>query len=87
MYVELMVCVTWTHHQTVFAHGFEARDQEAWDFHDWTGGCTRKTPLNCSTDGFEQLRTMKLPDITKSIVDRSIGLEECHGKCIENCIN
>ncbi|KAG7572045.1 PAN/Apple domain [Arabidopsis suecica] len=41
--------------------------------------------LNCSRDGFEQLRTMKLPDITKSIVDRSIGLEECHGKCIGNC--
>ncbi|CAH8263397.1 unnamed protein product [Arabidopsis lyrata] len=79
------LCDTNTSPNCVCIHGFQPRDKEAWDLHDWTGGCTRKTPLNCSRDGFEQLRTMKLPDITKSIVDRSIGLKECHGKCIGNC--
>ncbi|CAF2274603.1 unnamed protein product, partial [Brassica napus] len=32
-------------------HGFKPRDQEAWGFQDWTGGCMRKTKLNCSGDG------------------------------------
>lgn len=63
-------------------HGFEPRDQEAWGFQDWTGGCMRKTQLNCSGDG---LRKMKLPDITKSIVDMAIGLKECKEKCNRNC--
>ncbi|WZZ53674.1 hypothetical protein YC2023_053781 [Brassica napus] len=66
-------------------HGFKPRDQEAWGFQDWTGGCMRKTKLNCSGDGFEKLRKMKLPDITKSIVDMTIGLKECKEKCNRNC--
>lgn len=45
----------------------------------------RKTKLNCSGDGFEKLRKMKLPDITKSIVDMTIGLKECKEKCNRNC--
>ncbi|KAH0885707.1 hypothetical protein HID58_061803 [Brassica napus] len=49
------------------------------------GGCMRKTKLNCSGDGFEKLRKMKLPDITKSIVDMTIGLKECKEKCNRNC--
>lgn len=28
---------------------------------------------------------MKLPDITKSIVDMTIGLKECKEKCNRNC--
>lgn len=64
---------------------FKPRDQEAWGFQDWTGGCMRKTKLNCSGDGFEKLRKMKLPDITKSIVDMTIGLKECKEKCNRNC--
>ncbi|KAL0692052.1 hypothetical protein Bca4012_059232 [Brassica carinata] len=66
-------------------HGFEPRDQEAWGFQDWTGGCVRKTQLNCSGDGFEKFRKMMLPDITKSIVDMNIGLKECKEKCNRNC--
>lgn len=30
---------------------FEARDKEAWDLNDYTGGCVRKTSLSCSGDG------------------------------------
>ncbi|ESQ46735.1 hypothetical protein EUTSA_v10028322mg [Eutrema salsugineum] len=64
---------------------FEAKYKEAWDLNDWTGGCERKTSLNCSSDGFVRLSEMKLPDISKSIVNRRIGLEECKDKCLEMC--
>lgn len=64
---------------------FEARDKEAWDLNDHTGGCVRKTSLSCSGDGFLRLSRMKLPDISESFVDRRIGLEHCEDKCRKMC--
>ncbi|CAH2080163.1 unnamed protein product [Thlaspi arvense] len=65
--------------------GFQPRDEESWGFHDWTGGCVRKTPLNCFGDRFVRLIEMKLPDASESIVDRRIRLKECRDKCLGNC--
>ncbi|KAG5380414.1 hypothetical protein IGI04_028256 [Brassica rapa subsp. trilocularis] len=65
-------------------HGFKPRNK--WDLRDDFDGCVRKTRLSCDgTDGFVRLKNMKLPDTTKTIVDRGIGTEECEARCLKNC--
>ncbi|XP_013591328.1 PREDICTED: receptor-like serine/threonine-protein kinase SD1-6 isoform X1 [Brassica oleracea var. oleracea] len=65
-------------------HGFKPRNK--WDLRDDFDGCVRKTRLSCDgTDGFVRLKNMKLPDTTKTIVDRGIGIEECEARCLKHC--
>ncbi|KAJ4884120.1 Receptor-like serine/threonine-protein kinase SD1-6 [Raphanus sativus] len=57
-----------------------------WDLRDDFEGCVRKTRLRCDgTDGFVRLKNMKLPDTTKTMVDRGIGIEECEARCLKDC--
>ncbi|KFK28716.1 hypothetical protein AALP_AA7G037600 [Arabis alpina] len=66
--------------------GFKPKIQEAWVLNDGSSGCVRKTQLTCgSGDGFLQLKNMKLPETTLTIVDRSIGMKECEERCFSNC--
>ncbi|XWS51979.1 hypothetical protein CRYUN_Cryun11dG0028200 [Craigia yunnanensis] len=50
-----------------------------------SNGCVRKTPLNCSTDGFLKYSEVKLPDSGKSWFNYNINLEECKNLCTKNC--
>ncbi|CAL5411034.1 unnamed protein product [Camellia sinensis] len=44
-------------------NGFIPRLQQEWDRGDWSGGCVRRTPMNCSApQGFRKLPGLKLPD-------------------------
>ncbi|XWS09911.1 hypothetical protein CRYUN_Cryun39dG0030400 [Craigia yunnanensis] len=53
---------------------------------DWTGGCVRRTELNCgSQDGFLKLRGVKLPDTSSSWFNRTMSLEMCREMCLKNC--
>lgn len=65
--------------------GFEPKDPQAWSLRDGSGGCVRKTELQCSEDKFLQLKNMKLPDTTTSFVDYNMTLKECEGFCSRNC--
>ncbi|KAH9803153.1 Receptor-like serine/threonine-protein kinase SD1-8 [Citrus sinensis] len=52
---------------------------------DWSQGCVRDKSLNYSRqDGFIKFTAMKLPDATPSRVSKSMNLNECREKCLEN---
>ncbi|XP_022861163.1 G-type lectin S-receptor-like serine/threonine-protein kinase At1g11300 isoform X1 [Olea europaea var. sylvestris] len=72
--------------------GYEPLNKQQWDGGNWTGGCKRKTPLQCERsnnatdkskeDVFSQLRMVKVPDL----IQWSPGLEnECRSLCLRNC--
>ncbi|KAL8130453.1 LOW QUALITY PROTEIN: hypothetical protein V2J09_019608, partial [Rumex salicifolius] len=48
---------------------------------DASSGCTRNTRLDCASDGFALLGSMKLPDNKAAAVDRNKGLKECRKTC------
>ncbi|XP_061337975.1 G-type lectin S-receptor-like serine/threonine-protein kinase At4g27290 isoform X2 [Gastrolobium bilobum] len=68
--------------------GFSPKSPEAWNSSDWTQGCVRNKPLNCTEklkDGFVKVEGVKVPDTTQTLVDETIGLDECRFKCLNNC--
>ncbi|KAJ6846616.1 receptor-like serine/threonine-protein kinase SD1-8 [Iris pallida] len=67
--------------------GFVPKYPTNWALWDGTGGCIRKTPLDCrnGTDGFVLVSEAKLPDTSSSTVDMSLSLDQCKAKCSGNC--
>ncbi|KAK2987254.1 hypothetical protein RJ640_017557 [Escallonia rubra] len=67
--------------------GFTPRLPEDWARLDWSGGCVRKTPLNCSVAaGFRRFPRSKLPDTAYFLVNRTeMSLVECREACLRNC--
>ncbi|OMO64993.1 S-locus glycoprotein [Corchorus olitorius] len=65
--------------------GFSPRNQQAWNLRDGSGGCVRKTDLDCSKDKFLHLPNMKLPESTTSYVDRNMNIKDCEALCARNC--
>ncbi|KAJ0254657.1 putative G-type lectin S-receptor-like serine/threonine-protein kinase [Hirschfeldia incana] len=68
--------------------GFEPVDQNLWGDEDFSGGCKRRVPLNCSQtlreDEFVELRGMKLPDFG-SVVSLA-NSETCKDVCVRDCL-
>jgi hypothetical protein len=65
---------------------FLPKSPNNWDSMDWTDGCVRRTPLNCSVgDGFLKYVGLKLPDTSSSWFDKTMSLKECEGLCMKNC--
>jgi hypothetical protein len=68
--------------------GFSPKSPAAWNSIDWTQGCVRNKPLNCTKklkDGFVKVTGLKVPDCTHTWVDQTITLHECRVKCLNNC--
>ncbi|XP_071726773.1 G-type lectin S-receptor-like serine/threonine-protein kinase At4g27290 [Rutidosis leptorrhynchoides] len=66
--------------------GFEPTNRDQWELSDWTSGCRRNLPLNCSVEvGFRKYSFMKLPDTRKSWFDKNMTLEQCEVKCKSEC--
>ncbi|KAL2475516.1 G-type lectin S-receptor-like serine/threonine-protein kinase [Abeliophyllum distichum] len=67
--------------------GFVPRKRQAWAQFDRSGGCIRRTPLNCTTmTGFRKFSGMKLPDTLNFSVNRSaLNRLECEKACLKNC--
>uniref|UniRef100_A0A5B7CD00 Receptor-like serine/threonine-protein kinase n=1 Tax=Davidia involucrata TaxID=16924 RepID=A0A5B7CD00_DAVIN len=67
--------------------GFEPKNTDQWNKGDWSGGCIRRTPLQCdrngSSDGFLEVERVKLPDYADSVV--ADNTEECQNECLKNC--
>jgi hypothetical protein len=62
------------------------KSPESWNLGDWSGGCIRKTPLNCSDkDVFTKYTVSKLPVTSFSWFDKRINLKECEEICLKNC--
>ncbi|XP_059661601.1 G-type lectin S-receptor-like serine/threonine-protein kinase At4g27290 [Cornus florida] len=67
---------------------FMPRYPKDWDTADWSGGCVRRTPLDChngSSNGFLKYSGVKLPDTRYSWFNRSMNLKECETVCLKNC--
>ncbi|XP_028120463.1 putative G-type lectin S-receptor-like serine/threonine-protein kinase At1g61610 isoform X2 [Camellia sinensis] len=67
--------------------GFVPKNVDQWDSGNWSGGCVRKTQLQCGTngeeDGFVKIEGVKLPDYADLMVAQDIG--DCGEKCSKNC--
>jgi len=70
--------------------GFEPRHPDQWRVGNWSGGCGRRSPLQCQRntssggeDGFKTVRCMKLPDFADV---KSISLDACRKMCLNNCL-
>jgi hypothetical protein len=66
-------------------NGFVPKIKKDWDAMDWSSGCVRKIPLNCSGDEFRKLSGAKLPETKTSWFNKSMNLEECKSTCLKNC--
>ncbi|XP_044495831.1 G-type lectin S-receptor-like serine/threonine-protein kinase B120 [Mangifera indica] len=74
--------------------GFVPKDGEQWKMGNWSGGCVRRSELQCrrntseaeqsgGADGFKTFKGMKLPDF---YTEGSVGdSETCKDKCLQNC--
>ncbi|XP_071697181.1 G-type lectin S-receptor-like serine/threonine-protein kinase At4g27290 [Rutidosis leptorrhynchoides] len=66
---------------------FVPRNQKTWDKADWSGGCVKRTPLDCKngSEDFIKYSDLKLPDTEGTWFNMSMTLEECKAKCLQNC--
>ncbi|PWA92730.1 S-locus glycoprotein domain-containing protein [Artemisia annua] len=66
---------------------FVPRNEKSWNSADWSGGCVRRTPLDCKngSEGFIKYSDVKLPDTESSWFNMSMSLDECELKCLKNC--
>lgn len=69
-------------------NGFEPMNVDEWSEGNWTSGCVRRTPLQCSNtgrkaDGFWKLKHMKVPHYIT--FGRAADEDDCRRKCLETC--
>jgi len=72
--------------------GFEPRNKQEWNRHNWTGGCVRRTLLQCARvnnkttstkeDGFLKLKMVKVPDFAQG---SAVTPDIYRSHCLENC--
>ncbi|CAN8245123.1 unnamed protein product [Cochlearia groenlandica] len=67
--------------------GFKPANQSQWDNGDFSRGCKRRVPLNCSLsskeDGFKVLRGLKVPDFGSDVsINTSVT---CKDVCVRDC--
>ncbi|KAK6142573.1 hypothetical protein DH2020_022921 [Rehmannia glutinosa] len=66
--------------------GFTPKDKPDWDFQDWSGGCTRITPLSCQNgDGFLEVTGVKYPAMLGFWLNTSMSFSECRDECLRKC--
>ncbi|KAF7805853.1 G-type lectin S-receptor-like serine/threonine-protein kinase [Senna tora] len=71
--------------------GFKPKSQADWDLNDQSGGCVRKTQLQCENpspsnnrkDRFLAMPNMALPKYAQSVGVGNAG--ECESSCLNNC--
>nr|XP_043620123.1 G-type lectin S-receptor-like serine/threonine-protein kinase At4g27290 [Erigeron canadensis] len=66
---------------------FVPRDEKRWNTADWSGGCVRRTSLDCvkGSEGFIKYSNVKLPDTENTWFNMTMNLKECEAKCLSNC--
>ncbi|KAM7257571.1 hypothetical protein ACFE04_013312 [Oxalis oulophora] len=66
-------------------NGFEPKDKQEWKLRTWTGGCARKNKLNCSSDWFQKVSGVKVPETKNFWYNETMNLEDCGRLCLKNC--
>lgn len=64
--------------------GFRPKFEDQWSKGNWSGGCERRTELQCQPDGFKRMRCMKLPDFSNILVSVN-SRDDCRQSCLGNC--
>lgn len=64
---------------------FEPKNPQAWNLRDGSDGCKRVAELDCGTDGFLPMKSVKLPESGAAFVDAGMKLEQCREMCLRNC--
>ncbi|XP_052301200.1 G-type lectin S-receptor-like serine/threonine-protein kinase B120 isoform X5 [Populus trichocarpa] len=69
--------------------GFQPRHPDQWRLGNWSGGCERRSPLQCQRnasnggeDGFKAVRCTKLPDFADVY---QLSSDDCKKWCQNNC--
>ncbi|XP_076892546.1 G-type lectin S-receptor-like serine/threonine-protein kinase At4g27290 [Bidens hawaiensis] len=66
--------------------GYEPTNPDQWRKTDWSQGCRRTIPLDCSPgEGFNKYTNLKLPDTSESWYNQTMTLAECKQECKSNC--
>ncbi|KAJ9563230.1 hypothetical protein OSB04_008390 [Centaurea solstitialis] len=66
--------------------GFAPKSRAEWEMSNWTSGCQREVALDCgSREGFQRYQFIMVPDTKRSWYDTNMTLEECDGKCRNEC--
>ncbi|KAF5191597.1 G-type lectin S-receptor-like serine/threonine-protein kinase [Thalictrum thalictroides] len=65
--------------------GFEPRSSKDWNLNDFSGGCVRRTSLECGDkDQFYTMSNVKLPAKPQSL-PAAASADECRLACLNNC--
>ncbi|KAK1439617.1 hypothetical protein QVD17_05437 [Tagetes erecta] len=66
---------------------FVPKKEKDWNIGDWSGGCIRRTQLECKngSEEFIKYSNIKLPDTVNSWFNLSMNLQECATTCLNNC--
>ncbi|KAF5458412.1 hypothetical protein F2P56_022439 [Juglans regia] len=72
-------------------NGFDHKSQDEWNLKDYSGGCVRKTPLQCENtslangrqDKFFPTTNMALPERQQFVLVGTAA--ECESSCLNNC--
>ncbi|KAM2104681.1 hypothetical protein ACFX1R_015255 [Malus domestica] len=63
---------------------FEPKVRENWGLHDFSDGCVRKIPFNCSSgDSFLAITGVAYPQNLKEIFH--VRFDQCRSECLKNC--
>ncbi|XP_031123635.1 G-type lectin S-receptor-like serine/threonine-protein kinase SD1-1 [Ipomoea triloba] len=67
--------------------GFQPVSPLEWESLQWSSGCVRGKPLNCSDEGFRKLSGIKLPDNSRLLGNRTSmrSSTDCEKECLGNC--
>ncbi|PIN01642.1 Serine/threonine protein kinase [Handroanthus impetiginosus] len=66
--------------------GFKPKLAQSWNAMDWSQGCIRDEPWDCTEKhDFVKFSGLKLPDTMHSWVNKSMNLRECREACLKNC--
>ena len=64
--------------------GFRPKDPREWDLLDYTGGCQRSKPLECSDNKFLTMPNMRFVEAAEYPVTKNV--DECKLNCLSNCL-
>ncbi|KAH6790516.1 receptor kinase 3 [Perilla frutescens var. frutescens] len=64
---------------------FQPKNQQAWNLRDGSDGCVRVSELDCNTDGFLPMNSVKLPESGTAYVNDQMNLNQCREMCRKNC--
>ncbi|KAM5588522.1 G-type lectin S-receptor-like serine/threonine-protein kinase RKS1 [Rosa sericea] len=67
--------------------GFEPKSPTDWYSRDGTVGCVKKKGVSTCRNGekFVNLESMKIPDLSRALVNMNVSMKACKQECLTNC--